>query len=61
MEVPDDHDETIVVICNRTGLERGSLFCGCSLVLRCSRSKEKWEIIGLVDKLFEGMASWIVE
>jgi protein N-terminal amidase len=25
MEVPDDHDETIVVICNRSGLERGKM------------------------------------
>ncbi|PVF91156.1 carbon-nitrogen hydrolase [Serendipita vermifera] len=51
MEASDDHDETIVVICNCTGLERGSLFCGCSLLLGCSR----------VDKVFEGTAFWIVE
>lgn len=57
----DEHDETIVVICNRTGLERGSLFAGCSMVVRCSRSRGTWDIVGLVDSQFEGFRSWVIE
>jgi len=77
--VPTDHDETIVVICNRTGTERGmpmfvrrptfnaflvvpgTTFGGCSLVARCSRARGEFDIVGLVDKSFEGFVSWVVE
>jgi hypothetical protein len=75
--VPSDHDQTVVVICNRTGSERGtpvisttshpltvgtgSTFMGCSLVARCSRTQGTFDIVGILDKTFEGFASWVVE
>ncbi|KIM28328.1 hypothetical protein M408DRAFT_139999 [Serendipita vermifera MAFF 305830] len=59
--VPDDHDETIVIICNRTGNERGSIFAGCSMAVKCSRARGEWDIVGLVDKNFEGLATWSIE
>jgi protein N-terminal amidase len=77
---PEDHDETIVVLCNRTGLERGtpliasidcqapyhpeyvgSQFAGCSMVIKCSRKWGKWDVVGLVNKSFEGLLSLTVE
>jgi hypothetical protein len=78
--VPEDHDETIVVLCNRTGLERGTLlaafidcqtahhddyvgsqFAGSSMVIKCSRKLGKYDIVGIVNKSFEGLFSLTVE
>ncbi|KAG9057399.1 Carbon-nitrogen hydrolase [Serendipita sp. 407] len=58
---PDDHDETILVVCNRTGTERGTKFAGSSIVVRCSRSQGKYDIIGLLETEFEGFRSWTIE
>jgi len=53
--------ETIVVVCNRTGIERGTTFGGCSLVLKCNPRMENPEILGVLSRTFEGVRVWDIE
>jgi protein N-terminal amidase len=60
-ECDQDKADTIVVVCNRTGHERGITFAGSSIVMRMNRAERKSEIIGVMKRKEEGLKVWNVE
>jgi len=53
-----DDVERTVIICNRTGIERGVTFAGTSLVLKTSAKKGVPEVVGLMGRREEGLRVW---
>ncbi|KAI0032585.1 carbon-nitrogen hydrolase [Vararia minispora EC-137] len=53
-------EETLVVICNRTGSEDGLTFAGSSALLRCKRGAGRAQILGVMGRDEEGVHVWTV-
>lgn len=54
------HSDTIVVMCNRSGVEGETRFAGTSAIFRFSQNAEHPEIIGVMTREQEGVQIWDV-
>jgi len=55
-----DGDETIVVICNRSGIENGTTFAGSSSAFRMRRGSGRPKLLSTMGRLEEGVQIWTV-